>query len=518
MEIVAGIAVCVVVVGVVLSLAVATRRQRQQSDREAALRQEFAAYARLDLTLAPGAPTRELARRVCATVAHHRAQAGSGATAALLLRDAELRLRVTGSAGFDDLTLLALDAWGERFAREQRAVRDTSEPAEARRSYTITVGPLEAFDRTRSPGPVGCRQIVVLPLWSSTAAMLGALTVASPGMNAAAAMPPLEALAANLARSIENASLSDRLLRAEKMAGLGQLAKGVAHELNNPLTAVLGLSELLAETAMEAPVREHAGLIAAEALRMRRTVESLLQFWRPVTPADSAVDLLVLLRRVQQRTARTFQRAGVEFLLQVDEELGTCCVRGHEERLLQVFEHLLRNAAEAVAREEAATAKPTERVLLPRPAGLDGLSSGVRRRARSDPHSGRFPSLAGERAVRMTLARERKTLQVVVSDTGPGFQEPARVFDPFYTTHAPREEGRRRPDSDASDAVVLGAHDVQGSRSPAQGMGLAISYGIVREHGGEISAFNLTPHGAAVVVELPLARTVRDSGDHAVAA
>jgi C4-dicarboxylate-specific signal transduction histidine kinase len=72
---------------------------------------------------------------------------------------------------------------------------------------------------------------------------------------------------------------------------------------------------------------------------------------------------------------------------------------------------------------------------------------------------------------------------VVVSDSGAGFTDAARVFDPFYTTRQPGE---------------------------GQGMGLAVSYGIVREHGGEISAFNLYPHGAAVVVELPVARTVKE--------
>ncbi len=69
-------------------------------------------------------------------------------------------------------------------------------------------------------------------------------------------------------------------------------------------------------------------------------------------------------------------------------------------------------------------------------------------------------------------------VQVIVSDTGPGFKEPGRVFDPLYTA-SQVEEGT--------------------------GVGLSVCYGIVREHGGEISAFNLHPHGAAVVVELPLA-------------
>jgi signal transduction histidine kinase len=64
-----------------------------------------------------------------------------------------------------------------------------------------------------------------------------------------------------------------------------------------------------------------------------------------------------------------------------------------------------------------------------------------------------------------------------VSDTGPGFRQPGRAFDPFYTTRQPGE---------------------------GTGLGLSICYGIMREHGGEISAFNLHPRGAAVVLELPV--------------
>ena len=131
-----------------------------------------------------------------------------------------------GSAGFDDLNLLALDGWGERFARERTAASANHDaPC---RTYSITVGPLEAFDVTRRSGALGYRQLIILPLWSSAGAMLGALACCSQqhALRAQAALPPLEALAANLARSVENAALSDRLLRAEKMAGLGQLAKG----------------------------------------------------------------------------------------------------------------------------------------------------------------------------------------------------------------------------------------------------------------------------------------------------
>jgi signal transduction histidine kinase len=68
-------------------------------------------------------------------------------------------------------------------------------------------------------------------------------------------------------------------------------------------------------------------------------------------------------------------------------------------------------------------------------------------------------------------------VQVVISDTGPGFPNPNRVFDPFFTTKKPGE---------------------------GTGLGLSLCYSIVREHRGEISAFNLQPHGAAVAIEMPV--------------
>lgn len=123
---------------------------------------------------------------------------------------------------------------------------------------------------------------------------------------------------------------------------------------------------------------------------------------------------------------------------------------GHRERMLEVFEHLLSNAMRAVEDR-----------------GSDDEM----------------------RAVRMTVAREEKRVQVVVSDSGTGFEDPARAFDPFFTTRSPME---------------------------SRGMGLAVCYAVVREHGGEISAFNLQPHGAAVVVDLPLGCVATETGEAAL--
>ena len=95
MEVIAGIALCLLIAALVLGMREAVRRERTRTAGENALRQEFAAYAALDLTLPPdahthAAPTRALARRTCAAIARH----STLGAAALLLRDAELRLRV----------------------------------------------------------------------------------------------------------------------------------------------------------------------------------------------------------------------------------------------------------------------------------------------------------------------------------------------------------------------------------------------------------------------------------------
>ena len=130
---------------------------------------------------------------------------------------------------------------------------------------------------------------------------------------------------------------------------------------------------------------------------MRRTVESLLQFWRPVTPADAAVNVAQLLRRARERTAEMFAQANIRLLLQVEEDepgSAPCAalVRGHEERLLQVFEHLLRNAAHAVSAAQA------------RQSALRFSARGAVQPRETQSAAGRKAAEEATRAVRMTLA------------------------------------------------------------------------------------------------------------------
>jgi signal transduction histidine kinase len=436
---------------VVLWMAKRLRQEKEARREEQKLRDELNAYAGLDPAVGPRESSRALAKRVCATVVKHSAFL----QVAMLMRDAESRLHVVGSAGVDDLMALEINGWVARFARERRG---GAMQAERLSSFPVTLAWDEAFDATRPLGSRGLRQVMILPLWSQAGEMLGALAVWPAGegrgaltetMRAGAprrviaehVLLPLESLAQKLGRAVDVVQMGDRLARAEKMAGLGQLAKGVAHELNNPLTAVLGFAELIVATTSEQRVREDAVAIAGQAMRMRDTVGSLLRFWRPVAQADVTVDVAKMLQGMVIGVQLEMARRGVRLELLVEGE--GCCVRGDEERLLEVFEHLLNNAAQAVA------------------------GRGV-----------------NDRSIRVAVTCAEENVRVVVTDSGKGFVEAARVFDPFYTTRQPGK---------------------------GQGMGLSVSYGIVREHGGEISASNVYPHGAAVVVELPVARVVVES-------
>jgi C4-dicarboxylate-specific signal transduction histidine kinase len=181
---------------------------------------------------------------------------------------------------------------------------------------------------------------------------------------------------------------------------------------------------------------------------MRDAVDGLANYWQPVANGDEVVEIPALLEELAAACTGKLESRGVRLELRMVE--GTPPVRGNRERLRQVVEHLLNNAAQAVGAAQ----------------GMGVISP--------------LNEEDGEHVIRVSISHDDQMLSLIVSDTGPGFREPARVFDPFYAATVKTGEGA--------------------------GLGLNLCYGIVREHGGEISAFNLHPHGAAVMVELPTKR------------
>ena len=448
---------CVEVIGVggmagaVWLLRVRSRARAAEWRREQRINEELQAYARLDVRLPAEGKMPDLAARVSLVMAEKSAFRRT----AMLSRDGHGKFAVAASAGMEDRTVQSLNAWAERVivATEREkgiGVRRNDGSLGTRlgsNSFAVMLG--------KGVGEVEYRRAIVIPLWTTGGRMVGALAVGADGLlgvqRAALeeALAPLEALGVKVARSMENAAVAERLMRAEKLAGLGLLAGGMAHALSNPLTAVLGFAELSAVSTAEARVKEDAEVIVREALRMRQTVESLLDFSRPMLQNDALVDMTELVRELAAACAETLEKRGVRLVVEAKAEASI--VRGNKHRLRQLLEHLLNNAAQALA--EADCVKDGEEPVIRISVNSSGSASdGV-------------------------LGSEERRVHLIVSDTGPGFHEPGRVFDPFYAIEA----------------------------ADGAGLGLSICYGIVHETGGEIRAFNLHPHGAAVAMELPLA-------------
>ncbi|HLZ41149.1 MAG TPA: PAS domain S-box protein [Candidatus Sulfotelmatobacter sp.] len=189
----------------------------------------------------------------------------------------------------------------------------------------------------------------------------------------------------------DSAVLRDKLVHAEKMAAVGQLVSGVAHEVNNPLTAILGFADLLMENPeLPETARKDLRVILQEAQRTKQIVQNLLSFARQMPPQRNAVQLNSILRRTIQLRSYDFNSHGVEVIEHLDQELPD--VMGDAHQLQQVFLNILNNAYDAV-------------------------------------HDvGRPPR------IQIISATAGNTVEVSFSDNGNGISHPDKIFDPFFTT------------------------------------------------------------------------------------
>jgi signal transduction histidine kinase len=192
-------------------------------------------------------------------------------------------------------------------------------------------------------------------------------------------------------QSIENLQrLQAQLVTTEKLVSLGQLAAGAAHEINNPLAAILGYSDLLADdAALPEKARATAAKIRDQARRTKTLVGNLLSFARQVPPERTLLDINTVVTNAMQLRSLDLRSAKTRVELQLESVLPG--VRGDGNQLMQVFFNIINNAVDAMEANEG----------------------GV---------------------LTIKTIRDRGNVVVLFSDTGPGIKEPQRVFDPFYTT------------------------------------------------------------------------------------
>jgi signal transduction histidine kinase len=183
--------------------------------------------------------------------------------------------------------------------------------------------------------------------------------------------------------------LQTQIVQSEKLASLGQLAAGAAHEINNPLTAILGFSDLLADDpTLSEKARSTAGKIRDQARRTKTLVGNLLSFARQVPVERALLDINTVVTNAVQLRTLDLHNPNIKIELQLESVLPS--VRGDGNQLIQVFFNIISNAVDAME--------------------------------------------AGGGVLTIKTMRNRGNVVIQFTDSGPGIKEPERVFDPFYTT------------------------------------------------------------------------------------
>lgn len=248
-----------------------------------------------------------------------------------------------------------------------------------------------------------------------------------------------------------------RLMQAEKLSALGQLTAGVAHELNNPLTSILGFAQLLQRSNLKDRERTYIATILEQSKRSSRIVRNLLAFARRQEPERKMLDINEILEETLSLSGYQLRVSNIKVKTLLDDSLPHTAADPYH--LQQVFLNIINNAQQAMSEAHNGGTLTIRTMPVLRPAGYAHNSSLVAHDA---------PESTLEGWIRMEFA-----------DDGPGIPPDLliRIFDPFFTTKKPGQ---------------------------GTGLGLSVCHGIIRDHGGHIWAESTPGHGATFIVELPV--------------
>ncbi len=247
----------------------------------------------------------------------------------------------------------------------------------------------------------------------------------------------------NLQKSLAQLEKTVEILRAtqaqlshsEKLSAVGEFVAGVAHELNNPLTALIGYSELLQMGSVNEEQRDSLQRISSSAERCHKIVQSLLSFARQHPPERKLASVNTLVDGVIEILIYELRTNNIRVEKNLSPTLPRLLLDPHQ--VQQVFLNIVNNARQAIEAHRA--------------SGL----------------------------IRITTIATGQKVRIIFEDDGPGISEEnlAKIFNPFFTTK-PVGKGT--------------------------GLGLSLSYGIIQEHGGTITAASKPGVGTTFVIELPI--------------
>ena len=430
-----------VAIGMIVTLLEDKSRSAELAEaQERATREQIQGFFQVSSRLLSGADV----AGSCDEIARVVAESSNFARVEILLTDDQRNLYLAGSAGISSKQLSILSNQERQLTVTQVEELRGSALRVGSHSFRLLAEQLQnasGFSNYLHYLPIkqwetGDKMLV--PLSSTRGSLMGCFLLDEPKDEArvtAEALAAVEMLSTDLAIAIENSHLQRQLVVSEKLAGLGKLIAGTGHELNNPLTAVLGYAEMLSASADDEGTRRSAEVIRREALRMKQIIENLLSFARQTKFERRPVSLMHVLNEVLNLRSYEIRHKGLQIVTEISPMLPGVLV--DEGMLKQVFLNLINNSMEALR------------------------------------------NIRGGR-ITIDATQQGERMQLRFSDNGPGFSNPDRVFDPFFTTKDP-------------------------GKGP--GLGLSVSYGIIKQHGGDIRAYNLHPSGACILIELPIAST-----------
>lgn len=346
-----------------------------------------------------------------------------GITEPLFMVNRDLHVRMINSAARSYFTAMG----GEKGTRhpflvDRQGAGDSTAPFEI--PETVFDGEPFMFERVARRTPEIIEEMVIYPVTGEEGVVTAAII--------------------RVCDVTETRILRQQLMQSEKLASVGELAAGVAHEVNNPINGVMNYAELLIEEAVEAGCDDEIPRrILKESERIAAIVKGLLSFARDTEDVFGPSSVLSIVSDTLDLVAAQFRKEGIRLHLEISDDLPP--VQIDREKIRQVFLNLFSNARYAL------------NLKYPR------FSEKKELQIRAAAH----------------FAGNRQYIRVTVFDRGTGIPPEVveRVFDPFYSTKPPGE---------------------------GTGLGLSISYGIIRDHKGKLSVESEYGCNTRVIVDLPV--------------